>query len=146
MARAESRAEAVWEGNLTEGSGTVSGGSGATGDLEVTWKARTERPDPKTSPEELLAEAHAACFAMAFSNTLNEAGNPPERLAIAATAAFEVGDEGPRIPWIELDVRGRVPGMDQSQFERLAEDADRGCPVSNALRGNVDIRVKATLE
>ena len=144
---AERRAEVVWEGNLEQGHGTVtSSGSGAVDNVGVTWRARTERQDGETSPEELIAAAHASCFAMAFSGTLNEAGNPPERLSITATAAFEVGDEGAHIPWIELDVRGRVPGMDESQFQRLAEDADRGCPVSNALRGNVDIRVRATLE
>ena len=146
MARAESRAEAAWEGNLTEGSGTVSGGSGATGDLEVTWKARTERPDPKTSPEELLAEAHAACFAMAFSNTLNEAGHAPERLSVSAVCTFEVGGGGAKITTMDLNVVGRVPGLDPAEFERLAQEADRGCPVSNALRGNLDIRVNARLD
>ena len=147
MAETERTAEVVWEGNLTGGSGRVtSSGSGAVRDLPVTWRARSERPDGQTSPEELIAAAHASCYAMAFSNTLNEAGNPPERLTVSATCAFEVGEGGARIPWIELHVRGRVPGMDEAQFERLAGDGDRGCPVSNALRGNVEIRVRAELE
>ena len=146
MAQAESHAEAVWEGNLLEGSGTVSGGSGASGELAVTWKARTERPDPKTSPEELIAEAHAACFAMAFSNTLDQAGHAPERLTVSAVCAFDVGGGGARITSMALDVVGRVPGLDAAEFERLAQEADQGCPVSNALRGNLDIRVTAKLD
>ena len=146
MAGAERRAEVVWEGNLTHGSGTVTAGSGAVGELPVTWASRTERPDGKTSPEELLAEAHASCFAMALSHTLNEAGNPPERLHVRAVVTAELGDEGLKVSRSELDVVGRVPGMDASQFERLAQDADRGCPVSNALRGNVEIRVSASLD
>ena len=146
MAATERRAEVVWEGNLTQGSGRVSAGSGAVRDVPVSWPSRAERPDEKTSPEELIAGAHAACYAMAFSNTLNQAGNPPERLTVNATVAFEVGDEGARIPWVALEVRGAVPGMDESQFKRLAEDAERACPVSNALRGNLDIRVSASLD
>ncbi|MDQ3890282.1 MAG: OsmC family peroxiredoxin [Actinomycetota bacterium] len=144
---AERRAEVVWEGSLTEGSGSVtSSGSGAVDNVGVTWEARTGRQDGKTSPEELIAAAHAACFAMAFSGALSKAGHPPERLTVAATCAFEAGAAGARIPWIELDVRGRARGLDQGEFERLAEEADEGCPVSNALRGNLDIRLRATLE
>jgi osmotically inducible protein OsmC len=147
MARAERRAEVVWEGNLTAGSGRItSSGSGGVDNLGVTWRARTERQDGETSPEELIAAAHAACYAMAFSGVLNEAGTPPERLTVNATAAFEVSEDGARVASVDLDVRGRVPGMDDAQFKRLADDADRGCPVSNALRGNVEIRVTAELE
>ena len=146
MAGFERRAEVVWEGSLTQGGGTVSAASGAVTDLPVTWASRTERPDGRTSPEELIAEAHASCFAMAFSNVLNEAGNPPERLAVSARVSAELGDEGLRITASELDVVGRVPGMDGAEFELLSHDADRGCPVSNALLGNLDIRVNARLE
>ena len=145
MAGTERRAEVVWEGNLTQGSGRVTAGSGAVSDLPVTWASRTEQSEGKTSPEELIAEAHAACYAMAFSNVLNEAGNPPERLDVTAVASHELGPEGLKITSVDLDVVGRVPGMDPAQFERLAHDADRGCPVSNALRGNLEIRVNARL-
>ena len=146
MAEFERRAEAVWEGDLASGSGTVSAGSGAVGELPVTWSSRTERSDGRTSPEELIAEAHAACYAMAFSNTLAQAGNPPERLHVGAVVSAELGDEGLRVTGSTLEVSGRVPGLDGAEFERLAQEAERSCPVSNALRGNLEIRVNARLE
>jgi lipoyl-dependent peroxiredoxin len=146
MAGIERSARVVWRGGLAQGSGTVSAGSGAVGELPVTWASRTERADGRTSPEELIAEAHAACYAMAFSNTLNEAGNPPERLEVDAVVSAELGDEGLRVTTSVLDVAGRVPGMDATEFERLAQEAERSCPVSNALRGNLEIRVNARLE
>ena len=146
MAGVERRADVVWEGGLAHGSGTVSGASGAVTDLPVSWPARVERPDGKTSPEELLAEAHAACFAMAFSHALNEAGNPPDRLAVSAVVSAEYGDDGLKVTASDLDVVGSVPGMDAAQFQRLAQDAERACPISNALRGNLEIRVTAALE
>ncbi len=145
MTSIERTAEVVWEGPLT-GEGTVSSGSGAVTDLPVTWSDRVERPDGATSPEELIAQAHAACYAMALSNTLAEAGNAPERLRVTAVVSADLGDEGLRIAASELDVVGRVPGIDASEFQRLAEEGERACPVSNALRGNLEIRVKATLE
>ena len=143
---AESRASAVWEGDLTGGAGTVAVASGAFPEQPVTWKARTERPDARTSPEELIAAAHAACYAMAFSHALAEAGHPPERLAVDAACAFEPVEGGFAITRIDLTARGRVPGIDQAEFERLAGDGERGCPVSNALRGNVEIGLAVTLE
>jgi osmotically inducible protein OsmC len=146
VAGIERRASVVWRGNLAQGSGTVSAGSGAVDELPVTWSSRTEQAGGRTSPEELIAEAHAACYAMALSHALNEAGNPPERLDVDAVVAAELGDEGLRVTTSVLDVAGRVPGMDAAEFERLAREADRGCPVSNALRGNVEIRVNARLE
>jgi osmotically inducible protein OsmC len=146
VAGIERKANAVWEGNLTGGSGTVTGETGAAPERPVTWASRVEEPDGRTSPEELLAEAHAACYAMAFSNTLNEAGNPPERLAVSAVVSAELDDEGLRVTTSDLTVSGRVPGMDAGEFERLAQEAERSCPISNALRGNLEIRVHATLE
>jgi lipoyl-dependent peroxiredoxin len=144
---AERRAEVTWQGSLTEGSGVIeSVGSGAFGPLDVSWPARTEDQGGDTSPEELIAAAHASCYAMAFSNTLNEAGNPPERLHVTAVVSAELGDEGLAVTGSELSVVGRVPGMDAGEFERLADEGDRSCPVSNALRGNLEIRVNATLE
>jgi osmotically inducible protein OsmC len=147
MAKAERRANVVWEGNLVKGHGKiVSVGSGALGELPITWASRTERSDGRTSPEELLAAAHAACYAMAFSNTLAQAGTPPERLAVSATCAFEQVGGGFKVTTMDLDVRGKVPGLDQAGFEKVAQEAEQGCPVSNALRNNVQIRVQAHLE
>ena len=144
---AESRASALWQGDLGSGSGKVSVASGAFPEQAVTWAARTNRPDPKTSPEELIAAAHAACYAMAFSHALAEAGHAPEQVAVDAACEFgPVEGGGFAITRIDLTVRGRVPGIDRAEFERLAGDGERGCPVSNALRGNVDIGLAVTLE
>jgi osmotically inducible protein OsmC len=140
---ADSRAHAVWEGDLAGGSGVVSVASGAFPEQAVTWAARTNRPDPKTSPEELIAAAHAACYAMALSHTLAEAGHAPQRLAVDAVCHF---DPGKGITRSDLAVTGRVAGIDQAEFERLAKAGEQGCPVSNALRGNVEIGLDVTLE
>jgi osmotically inducible protein OsmC len=144
MATAERRAEVVWEGNLPRGNGKFNVGSGAMGEMPVTWASRTERPDGKTSPEELIAAAHASCFAMALSNVLDEGGTPPERLEISAVCTFDI--DNVKVSSVDLDVRGRVPGMDPDSFQNAVEQADQGCPVSNALRGNVDIRLNASLD
>jgi len=144
---AESRANAVWAGDLIGGSGSVTVASGAFPEQVVTWAARTNRPDPKTSPEELIAAAHAACYAMAFSHTLATAGHTPERVAVEAVCRLDPLDGGGvAITHIDLTVRGRVAGLDQAEFQRLAEEGERGCPVSNALRGNVEIGLSVTLE
>ena len=143
MPKAERNAQVEWKGNLTEGSGTITRtGSGAFGKLPVTWAARTESPDGKTSPEELMAAAHAACYSMAFSNTLNKAGHPPQVLNVTATCTFEP----PKITTMLLEVSGRVPGIDQDEFQQIAEQAEKSCPVSNALRNNLDIQVEARLK
>lgn len=146
MALAERTANVVWQGNLTQGSGTVTLNSHATGELPVTWASRTEEPGGKTSPEELIAAAHAACYAMAFSNTLNQNGTPPEQLNVSATLTLDRVDGAVKITTEQLEVRGRVAGLDQSTFEQLARKAEQSCPVSNALRNNVEIRVNAQLE
>ncbi len=142
---AERRAEVVWEGSLTEGGGTITSvGSGAVSDLDVTWAARTEeRTEGKTSPEELIAAAHASCFSMALSGGLAKEGTPPERLEVSATSTFVPGTG---MTTIELDVTGRVPGVDENGFRQATEDAKENCPVSQALKGNVDIRLNARLE
>jgi osmotically inducible protein OsmC len=139
----ESRATTVWEGSLTEGRGTTSTASGAIPDLEVTWTARTERTPGTTSPEELLAAAHASCYCMALSHGLSEDGNTPDRLEATATVTFVAG-EG--VKSSHIVVRGRVPGIDQAGFEHAARDAGENCPISGALRGNVEIDVEPTLE
>jgi lipoyl-dependent peroxiredoxin len=146
MALAERKAEVVWEGNLTEGHGTVTPGSGAFSTLDVTWASRTQDPNGRTSPEELIAAAHASCYAMAFSNTLNSAGTPPEQLNVTATCALDRVDGKMKITAVRLDVHGKVPGLDQAGFAAAAKTAEQGCPVSNALRNNVEITVNATLD
>lgn len=146
MAVAERSAEAVWEGNLRDGHGTVTPATGAFGTLPVTWASRTEDPNGRTSPEELIAAAHAACYSMAFSNTLNTAGTPPERLDVRATCVLDRVDGKMKITAVRLDVHGKVPGLDQAGFAAAAATAEQGCPVSNALRNNVEITVNATLD
>jgi osmotically inducible protein OsmC len=143
MPTVQSKAEAVWEGNLFEGKGTVTPESGAFGTLPVTWASRTQRAQGKTSPEELIAAAHASCYAMAFSNTLAKQGKNPTRLSITAAVTFE---PGVGVTASELTVVGQVPGLGQEEFARIAAEGEKGCPVSNALRNNVKITVKATLE
>jgi len=144
MATADRRADVVWKGDLPSGSGTFDlVSSEAVRDLPVTWASRTERPDGKTSPEELIAAAHASCYAMAFSGVLAEMGNEPEELNISAVCTFDVAQV--KITTMVLDVRGRVPGLDAEGFQNAAEQAEQGCPVSNALRGNVDIQLNTTL-
>ncbi len=140
---AESKATTVWEGDLAHGRGTTTMGSGALPEVEVTWAARTERAAETTSPEELLAAAHASCFCMALSSGLGKAGNPPERLEASATVTFVPG-EGVRSS--KIAVSGRVPGLDQAGFEEAARGAGENCPISQALKGNVEITVQATLD
>jgi osmotically inducible protein OsmC len=141
------RATASWSGDLVGGSGTVTAySSGLFSDLPVSWASRTEEVDGRTSPEELLAAAHAACYCMAFSNGLAKAGHPPEHLHVAAEVAFEKVGDGWSVTSSALQVIGRVPGIDRADFERLAEEAKDGCPISRALTGNVELSVDATLE
>jgi osmotically inducible protein OsmC len=139
----ERRADVVWEGSLMEGSGTITNtGSGALPQLPVTWDSRAESPDGRTSPEELIAAAHAACFSMALSGALAKAGNPPERLETSATLTFVPGTG---ITKSALTVTGRVPGIDGAAFQKAAEGAKDGCPVSGALKGNVELTLDASL-
>lgn len=140
---AESSATTNWEGDLASGSGTVNVDSGAFDEFPVTWASRTSRSAGTTSPEELLAAAHSSCFSMALSHGLAEAGTPPESLEVSATVAFVPG-EG--VKSSHLVVRGRVPGVDQDGFAEAARAAGDGCPISGALKGNIEISVDATLE
>lgn len=141
------RAEATWSGDLATGSGTVSAvSSNLFTNMPVSWAARTESPDGKTSPEELVAAAHAACFSMALSAALGRAGTPAERLDVSAEVTFDKLDAGWRVVSSALTVRGRVPGCDAEAFRDAAEGARDGCPISVALTGNVKLSVEATLE
>jgi lipoyl-dependent peroxiredoxin len=140
---AESKATTVWEGDLAHGRGTTRAASGALPEVEVTWAARTERAPGTTSPEELLAAAHASCFCMALSSGLAKGGNAPKRLEATATVTFVPG-EG--VKSSKIVVSGRVPGLDQAGFEEAARGAGENCPISQALKGNIEIAVEATLE
>jgi osmotically inducible protein OsmC len=137
----EKRASAVWKGSLIEGSGTVAGASGAF-ELGVSWPKRAEQGEEATSPEELIAAAHAACYCMALSHGLTQGGTPPDELRVTATVGFQPGQG---ITGSRLDVRGRVPGIDAAGFADAAAAAAQGCPVSKALAG-VEITHSATLE
>lgn len=137
-------AHVTWNGSLLEGEGTIdSVGSGSFGPLDVTWASRAEEPSGRTSPEELIAAAHAACYSMALSGGLAKAGTPPEQLSTSATVTFQPG-EG--ITRVALTVKGRVPGIDVDGFRAQAEAARDGCPVSKALAGVPEITVAAELE
>jgi osmotically inducible protein OsmC len=136
-------ASVVWQGDLMNGSGTIAQvPSGAFGPLDVSWASRAEEPNGKTSPEELIAGAWASCFAMALSNGLAKAGNPPEKLETSARVTFQPG-EG--ITRGVLTVRGTVPSLDADAFVAAAEDAKKNCPVSQALSGIPDVTLEASL-
>ena len=141
----KSTAEAVWEHDLLKGSGRVQLKSGAAPELQVSWAARTESSNGKTSPEELLAAAHAACYSMAFSAGLGRNGTPPDRLTVQAVATFDKVGDGWKVTTMELDVKGQVPKITPEKFEELAKAAKDGCPISGALKGNVDIRLTTHL-
>jgi osmotically inducible protein OsmC len=139
---ADRRGSATWEGDLFEGSGTVSArSSDLFTDAAVSWPARTEEPGGKTSPEELIAAAHAACFSMALSNELSTRGHVPSRLAVDATATFDSG----KVTTMVIEVSAEVPGADDSAFREALSATEDSCPVSNALRGNVEITVSGSL-
>jgi osmotically inducible protein OsmC len=145
MATAERRAEVVWNGDLQSGFGTFDlASSGAWTGANVSFATRTENPNGNTSPEELIAAAHASCYAMALSNVLHEGGNDPEELRVNATCVLDMGSL--KITSEVLDVTGRVPGIDADGFQQAVEQADQVCPVTNALRGSADIQVNATLD
>jgi lipoyl-dependent peroxiredoxin len=138
------KAEVSWQGDLMSGSGRIeSVSSGAVGGLDVSWPARSEAPGGNTSPEELIAAAHATCFSMALSNGLAQGGHAPEELKTAATVTFQPG-EG--ITKIALDVAARVPGMDDDAFRQAAEQAKENCPVSKALASVPEISLNARLQ
>jgi osmotically inducible protein OsmC len=141
----ESRAHSTWQGDLFSGSGTTALATGAAAPLPVSWPSRTEAAAGKTSPEELIAAAHAACFNMAFSNVLAQKDSPPDRLDTEAVGTFVKTDAGWRLTTMALSVTGSVPGLGEDEFREAAETAKNGCPVSNALKGNVEITITASL-
>jgi osmotically inducible protein OsmC len=135
-------AQAHWEGNLFQGSGQVTLASSGIGTYDVSWPARTEEPNGVTSPEELIAAAHSSCFCMAFSNGLDKAGTPPTSLDVRADVTFVPGTG---ITTSHLTVTAVVPGISEEDFQAAAAAAKEGCPVSGALKGNVEISIEASL-
>jgi lipoyl-dependent peroxiredoxin len=149
MAEVTRRATVAWQGNIREGGGELDlASSGAAGSLPISLPTRSSQDSQgQTSPEELIAGAHAGCYAMALSLVLAQGGNAPESLDVSAEVALaEAAGGGYEITRSELSVRGRVPGIVGEGFEQAARRAEEVCPVSNALRGNLEISVSAELE
>ena len=139
-------ANVVWNGDLASGSGMVTYvTSGVFSRLPISWASRTSAHEGRTSPEELLAAAHAACFSMAFSARLGKNGTPATALDTQASVTFDQVDGGWKVTTSVIKVKGTVPGIDRATFERLAEDAKDNCPISVAIRGNVELSVEPTL-
>jgi osmotically inducible protein OsmC len=141
----ERKAHATWEGDLRGGSGRFDTGSGAISGQEVTYASRFEDSGGRTSPEELIAAAHATCLSMALAGGLAKAGHPPTRIETDAVATLDQAEGGFRITSMRLSVRGEVDGIGEDAFRAAAEDAKEGCPVSNALADSVEITLEATL-
>jgi lipoyl-dependent peroxiredoxin len=141
----ERSAHTTWEGDLRGGSGRFDVGSGAITGQEVTFASRFEQPGGKTSPEELIAAAHATCFSMALAGGLARAGHTPTRLETDAVCTLEQTDAGFRITSMQLSVRGEVDGLDEDAFRAAAQEAEEGCPVTNALSDSIEISLQASL-
>ena len=145
---AESRhAQVTWGGDLQTGAGTIDYvSSGVFSRMPVSWAARTGPHNGKTSPEELLAAAHASCFSMAFSARLGKNETPPTKLNVKAVVTFDNASGGWKVTTSHITVVGEVPGIDLETFRTIAEDAKENCPISIALKGNVELSVDASLE
>jgi|SRR3712207_6833918 len=144
MAAVKQTAKIAWEGTIARGAGKVRGASGALGEVDVDLPIRLGEAQGKTTPEELLAASHAACFTMALGSILAREGTPPERLEVSATATLDTTEGKRAITGIELDARGRVPDADAAAFERAVKQAEETCVVSRALA--VPITSRAALE
>lgn len=136
------KARAEWKGNLRDGTGTFTAGDTLSG--EYSFRSRFE-DGPGANPEQLIGAAHASCFSMALSNMLSEAGNPPESVQTEATVTLRRVDGRPTITRIDLVTVGRVPGIDEATFQKRAEEAKAGCPVSRALAGVPEVTLQASL-
>jgi lipoyl-dependent peroxiredoxin len=137
------RSRAAWEGRVDEGAGSIALGSGAF-EGEYSLRGRTEEGQRTTNPEELIGAALAGCYTMSLANLLTEQDRPATRLDTTATVYLEQGEDGFAIPRIDLETTGEVPGVEAAEFQQLAEQAERGCPVSKVLRA-AEISVRATL-
>lgn len=145
MAIAKRTAQTIWEGRLASGTGTVTSGTGALGELPVTWAARTQQPDGKTSPEELAAAAHASCFSMALALRLGEHSATPERLDVSATVTLDEVNSLPTVVSSALRVVAQVPGIGDKQFQSIVREAAELCPISRLFAGT-SISIEASLE
>jgi lipoyl-dependent peroxiredoxin len=141
----ERTANAEWQGDLISGSGKVSTKSGVIRDATVKWSSRAEAADENTSPEELIAAAHATCVLMALAGGLARAETPPQHLEAEATATFDKVGEGFQMTTMRITIRGQVDGLDEDGFRQAAEQAKENCPVSQALKGNVEVSLDAAL-
>ena len=141
----ERTANAEWQGDLMSGSGTVSTESGVVRDATIKWSSRAEAADENTSPEELIAAAHASCVSMALAHGLAQAGTPAQRLESKATATFDQVGDGFRMTTMRLEIRGEVDGLDEDTFSKAAQDAKDNCPVSQALSDDVEVTLDASL-
>jgi osmotically inducible protein OsmC len=147
MPRVQREASVTWEGNVARGSGAISGATGAFVELPYSLATRIEKPDGKTSPEELLAAAHAACFAMSLAGELAGAGSPPDQLEVHATVTLDQVEDGShRIVASELLARARVTGTDRETLERLARSASEGCTMTKLIEASATVTVNASLE
>ncbi|MBA2517452.1 MAG: OsmC family peroxiredoxin [Solirubrobacterales bacterium] len=145
MALAERTAEVEWKGTLARGEGMMRAGSGSVTDLPISWASRSDRADGKSSPEELLAGAHASCYALALALFLTRDGTPPDSIDVKAKCSLEEMGDWYTVKSMDLEVRGAVPELDAAGFEKAAREADVHCPISNALRDTVEIRLSAEL-
>ncbi len=145
MAIAKRTAQTIWEGRLASGTGTITSGTGALGELPVTWAARTQQPDGKTSPEELAAAAHASCFSMALALRLGEHQLTPDRLDVSATVTLDEVNSLPTVVSSELRVRAQVSGVDEKRFQSIVHEAAELCPISRLFAGT-SISIDAALE
>jgi osmotically inducible protein OsmC len=141
----ERSAKAEWQGDLLGGSGKVSTDSGVVRDATIKWSSRAEAADENTSPEELIAAAHAACVSMALAHGLAQAGTPAQRLESSATATFDRVGDGFRMTRMRLTISGEVDGLDADGFREAAEEAKDNCPVSQALSDDVEVSLDASL-
>jgi osmotically inducible protein OsmC len=146
MLIAQRTAEVTWDGSLASGNGRVTSGSGAFANLPVTWASRTVASAGQTSPEELIAAAHATCFTMALALVLGEAGTPPQRLSTRARCVLEEDRGAPRITRVTITVSARIDSLGAEAFQAAVDAASTLCPVSNALRENVEVTVEAKLD
>jgi lipoyl-dependent peroxiredoxin len=144
--RIRRNASVTWEGNLARGEGSISGDSGALNGLPYTLATRVGNPEGKTSPEELVAAAVGGCFAMSLAGELTQAGTPAERLDVSSACTVDEVDGRHLVTAVELQVRGRVPGIDAESFIRRAMEAEQGCTMSALVRASADVTVEATLE
>jgi osmotically inducible protein OsmC len=147
VARVQRQASVTWEGNLARGKGAITATTGAFDGLPYSLATRVEKPDGKTSPEELLAAAHAGCYAMSLAGELTSEGSPPEHLDVRATVTLDQVEDGShRIVASELLARARVTGIDQETLDRVAQAASDGCTFSKLIEASGNVTVKATLE